>query len=53
MLPKCVNCKFWKKDYGTFTITGWTKMDKQDGYCYYFPVRIEKKSHDMCSYFQS
>ena len=44
----CQNCVFWKKAYGTFTVTGWTGMDRDDGHCHFEPRTIPKRGDDFC-----
>lgn len=45
---KCETCVFWKRDRGTFTATGWTGVDKKDGYCHFEPREIHKNGSSFC-----
>ncbi len=45
---KCSTCKWWKQDFGIMTVTGWTGMWRDDGYCHFEPHRIYKKADDCC-----
>jgi hypothetical protein len=40
MVDHCKDCRFWQKDYGTFTATGWTGMDRDHGWCRVEPTTI-------------
>jgi hypothetical protein len=46
--PACRNCIYWKKDNGTFTVTGWTGMNREDGHCQYEPKAIPKSGESFC-----
>jgi len=48
----CRNCVFWKKDYGVWTVTGWTGMDRDSGNCHLKPEKVSKKGNDFCSFFE-
>lgn len=48
MAPRrCEDCRFWKKDYGTWCVNGWTGMDRDDGYCHVQPVKVYRKGQDI------
>jgi len=49
---KCSGCQWWKKDYGVWTFTGWTGMDRDDGHCHLEPARIYKRATDICSHYE-
>ena len=51
MKEKCKNCKFWKKDYGYWTFTGWTQMHSNKGFCHFDPHPIPKTENDFCHHF--
>ena len=40
---------YWTQDYGVFTATGWTGLDRDDGYCHLKQHRIAKAGSDFCS----
>lgn len=50
MILECQACKWWKKDYGMWTFTGWTGMSKDDGHCHLEPKRICKLARDYCQH---
>ena len=45
---KCEDCKWWVKDYGIMTITGWTGMDKDDGWCRANITEVRKNGKSFC-----
>ncbi len=45
----CANCQWYKRDYGVFTATGWTGMDRNKGQCNYEPRPIRKDGKDWCA----
>jgi hypothetical protein len=51
MQEKCKNCKFWEKDYGYWTFTGWTQMHSNKGFCHFDPHLIPKTENDFCYHF--
>lgn len=36
----CEECRYWKQDYGMWTMTGWTGMGRDDGHCHVEPRRL-------------
>lgn len=42
MAATCAGCRYWQKDYGMFTATGWTGMDRDHGWC-----RVEPETRPM------
>lgn len=47
----CAECRYWKKDYGMWTMTGWTGMDRDNGYCHVEPRTIHKEGQTTaCMY---
>ena len=42
----CDECKFWKKDYGTWCFNGWTGMDRSDGHCLVAPLAVYRNGTD-------
>lgn len=49
----CANCRYWKKDWGMFTVTGWTGACHNDGYCHLEPRQIYKSGDSFCQYFKA
>lgn len=45
---RCETCRWWKQDFGTFTATGWTGMDRNEGHCHFERRRIAKRGDDCC-----
>jgi hypothetical protein len=52
VVKSCETCVFWRKDYGTFTVTGWTGMDRNDGYCHLEPKVVPKQADDLCQHWE-
>ena len=51
-LPRCDACVWWEKDYGMWTVTGWTRMGRDDGLCLYDRARrLRKQAGDRCGCF--
>ena len=48
----CKNCRWWERDLGTFTATGWTNADRLHGWCQYEPVSIPKNGMKLCHCFE-
>lgn len=48
----CENCTYWKKDYGIYTVTGWTGMDRKNGGCHFEPKAVSTQADDFCSHFE-
>ena len=44
----CRNCQWWRKDYGTFTATGWTGGMADNGHCHFNPKRISMLGSGFC-----
>jgi len=49
----CRNCRWWEKDWGVFTATGWTGMGRDDGDCNYEPRPIRKSGKSYCHHWES
>lgn len=50
---RCETCRWWKKDYGIFTFTGWTGTDRDDGSCRHEPKAIYKSGSSVCARWES
>ncbi len=48
-MKHCKTCRFWQRDYGIWTVTGWTGMGRDDGHCCVLPTKIAKQGTDFCS----
>lgn len=48
---RCELCARWERDFGIWTVTGWTGADKLDGYCYLMPKKVRKDGTECCSLF--
>lgn len=44
----CETCRWWQKDWGIFTATGWTGSNREDGECHYEVVPRYKRATDCC-----
>lgn len=43
---RCEHCRFWSRDYGTWTATGWTGMGGQRGNCYVEPKPVARRGDE-------
>lgn len=48
---KCANCTFYKADYGTFCVNGWSD-DGSRGYCLFQPGKIPTQAESKCHNFE-
>ncbi len=46
----CANCKYFKRDEGMWTMTGWTGRDQ--GLCMFVPERVRVGQNETCSKFE-
>lgn len=49
----CRDCRFWRKDFGTWTVTGWTGIHADRGHCHLRPVKLAKSGDDFCGSFEA
>lgn len=50
---KCKTCVYWKKDFGTWCMNGWTGMNDPHGHCHLEPKVVAKDEDDLCRHWES
>ena len=52
-MEKCETCKWWVKDYGLYCMNGWSGMDRDDGYCHYYPEGLYRSGKtEQCHFYE-